>query len=274
MENIARSRFTFDLIVVDPPYFLSNGGIGVRNGNPVCVDKGEWDASHGRDADFEFTKRWLGAARKVLKGNGNIWVSATMHNLFQVGTALQELGFHILDVITWQKPDPPPILSRNRFWFSAEFWVWARKDPKIPHQFNSDIVRLLGDGAPIRDVWTIPAVQSWEKECGKHPTQKPLALLTRILLACSHENDWILDPFAGSCTSGIAAALTDRKFFGIDREIQYLSIGVNRFEQIQNITERTRFCKRIPDLVRIREEGFLSEDSPFPTANRKRLFFK
>lgn len=274
MERIARSRFSFDLIIADPPYFLSNGGIGIRNGKPVCVDKGPWDVSHGSAADFAFTKQWLFAARNILKSDGSIWVSATMHNLFQIGMALNELGFRILDVVTWQKPDPPPILSRKLFQFSTEFLIWARKDPSISHQFNSETMRQIGDGETIRDVWTIPAVQTWEKECGRHPTQKPLALYTRIILACSHEDEWILDPFTGGCTSGVASALLGRKYFGIDKNHQFLDIGIKRFGQIQTRTEQIRFCKRIPDLVHIRYGEFVNEDPVFQKAERKRLFFK
>ncbi len=251
MDEIAKSPFVFDCVFADPPYFLSNGGISVQSGRQVCVDKGEWDKSHGRDADAEFTKRWLASVRRILKPSGTVWISGTHHNIFQVANALTELGYKILNVITWQKTNPPPNLSCRYFTYSTEFVIWARREEKTPHYFNYDLMRKLADGQQMRDVWPLPAIGGWEKAFGKHPTQKPLALLIRILLASTRENEWVLDPFAGSCTTGVAAQLLGRRFFGIDQSADFLSRGVKRYEQAKTPTFQAEAIKRISDFQKL-----------------------
>lgn len=248
MREIAKSRFKFDCAFADPPYFLSNGGMSVQSGRKVCVDKGDWDKSHGTQADAAFTIRWLEALREILKPSGTIWISGTHHNIFQVGSALIELGYRILNIIVWQKKNPPPNLSCRYFTFSTEFVIWARRDKKVPHYFNYELMRNLAEGQQMRDVWELPAIDKWEKTFGKHPTQKPLSLLVRILLASTRENEWIFDPFAGSCTTGIAARLLGRRFFGVDLSVDYLSIGVRRFGEVETAEFRTKVFHHIADL--------------------------
>lgn len=226
--------FKFDMIFADPPYFLSNGGISYQAGKVVCVDKGEWDKGGSPESIMEFNRQWLSLCREKLKDNGTIWISGTHHNIFSIATVLTELGYKILNVITWEKTNPPPNISCRFFKYSTEFIVWARKYPKVPHKYNYELMKAINDGKQMTDVWRLPAIARWEKSCGKHPTQKPLALLTRIILASTNEYDWILDPFAGSSTTGIAANLSNRRFLGIDGDVQYVNISKARRVEIDN----------------------------------------
>ena len=226
--------FQFDMIFADPPYFLSNGGISVQNGKQVSVNKGDWDKSQGFGHDNEFNYKWLSVCRKRLTKEGTIWISGTFHNIFSVAQMMNELDFRILNVITWAKTNPPPNLSCKFFTHSTEFIIWARKEKKTPHYFNYDLMKEINGGTQMRDIWTLPAIARWEKTCGKHPTQKPLPLLGRIILASTKENDWILDPFTGSSTTGIAANLLNRRFLGIDQEDSFLEISKNRRLELEN----------------------------------------
>ncbi len=248
MSQIAQIGFHFDMIFADPPYFLSNGGISVQSGKQVCVDKGDWDKSQGAEQDLEFTRRWLDVVRSVLKPSGTIWISGTYHNIFQVAHCLTELGYKILNVITWQKTNPPPNLSCRYFTYSTEFIVWARREKKIPHLYNYELMKAINGGEQMRDVWTMPAIGRWEKSFGKHPTQKPLPLLCRILLAATNERDWVLDPFTGSSTTGIACSLLNRRFLGIDKEKEFLDLSIKRFVECQRPEMALYYRKRIPDL--------------------------
>jgi site-specific DNA-methyltransferase (adenine-specific) len=220
---------SFDLIFADPPYFLSNGGITCHAGKMVSVHKGKWDESKGPEADHEFTLRWLRQCRRLLKPNGSIWVSGTAHIIHSVGYAMQRLGFKLLNDITWVKPNPPPNLSCRYFTHATETIIWARRDEKGRHKFNYALMRRLARGKQMKSVWEIPAPAREEKAFGKHPTQKPLALLERILLASTDENDLVLDPFSGSGTTGIAAARMNRPFAGIESDEAFLNLGARRF---------------------------------------------
>lgn len=255
MDEIAKSGFQFDCVFADPPYFLSNGGMSVQSGKQVCVDKGNWDKSHGVEADAAFTRRWLDALRRILKPSGTVWISGTHHNTFQVANALVEIGYKILNVIVWQKTNPPPNLSCRYFTYSSEFVVWARREEKIPHYFNYDLMHELAGGRQMRDVWPLPAIGRWEKTFGKHPTQKPLSLLVRILLASTQEGQWVLDPFAGSCTTGIAAHLLGRRFFGIDQASEFLDLGIRRFREAETPQFKAYAFKRIDDLRNMHMEA-------------------
>lgn len=232
-------------IFADPPYFLSNGGISCQSGKAVCVDKGDWDKGGTPEYIREFNMQWLSLCRSKLKDNGTIWISGTYHNIFSVANCLTELGYKILNVITWQKSDPPPNLSCRYFNFSTEYIIWARKDPKKPHKFNYEVMKRLNGDKQMTDVWRIPAVGKWEKTCGKHPTQKPLRLLYRIILASTNEGDAVLDPFAGSCTTGIAANLLGRKFIGIDQEQKYLDLGIRRRQEMNDPEKAQELFKKM-----------------------------
>ena len=233
------------MIFADPPYFLSNGGISVQSGRQVSVNKGDWDKSQGFDKDNDFNRRWITACRDKLKPEGTIWISGTFHNIFSVAQMLNELDFKILNVITWAKTNPPPNLSCRFFTHSTEFIIWARKDKKASHYFNYDLMKEINGGTQMRDVWTLPAIAKWEKTCGKHPTQKPLPLLGRIIMASTRPNDWILDPFAGASTTGIAANLLGRRFLGIDKEEEFLQISKNRRIELDNFAIRQQYKENI-----------------------------
>ncbi len=238
---------SIDAIFADPPYFLSNGGISVQSGKQVCVDKGDWDKGDTPEYIYEFNRKWLSLCRSKLKDNGTIWISGTHHNIHVVMRCLQELGYKVLNTITWQKTDPPPNLSCKYFNFSTELIIWARKNQKVTHKFYYETMKQLNGGTQMTDVWRIPSVGKWEKTCGKHPTQKPLRLLYRIILACTHEGDTILDPFAGSCTTGIAANLLNRKFIGIDQSEEYLQLGIRRKEEIGNPTTAEKMYRKMSE---------------------------
>ncbi|HQP03328.1 MAG TPA: site-specific DNA-methyltransferase [Bacteroidales bacterium] len=226
--------FKFDMIFADPPYFLSNDGISVQSGKMVSVNKGDWDKSQGFEKDNEFNRNWLKVCKEHLTENGTIWISGTFHNIFSVAQMLTELDYKILNCITWAKTNPPPNLSCRYFTHSTEFIIWARKSNKSSHFYNYELMKTINGGTQMKDVWNLPAIAPWEKSCGKHPTQKPLALLTRIILASTEKNAWILDPFTGSSTTGIAANLANRKFLGIDKGEEFLNISKNRKFEIEN----------------------------------------
>ena len=188
----------FDAIFADPPYFLSNGGITCHNGRMVKVDKGGWDKSRGAELNHEFNHEWLRRCQRALKPDGTIWISGTQHVIFSVGFALQQLGFKILNDITWEKPNPPPNLSCRYFTHSTETILWAAKNETSRHTFNYAQMREANAGKQMKSVWRFKAPASAEKSHGKHPTQKPLVLLERCLLASTSPGDLVLDPFSGS----------------------------------------------------------------------------
>ena len=238
----------FDMIFADPPYFLSNGGISLQSGKVVCVDKGEWDKGGSPEHIDQFNEEWISACREHLKEDGTIWISGTYHNIFSVANKLTQQGFKILNVITWAKTNPPPNISCRYFTYSTEFIIWARKCEKVPHKFNYDLMERLNDDKQMTDVWRLPAIARWEKSQGKHPTQKPLALLTRIILASTKPGAWILDPFAGSGTTGIAANLLGRRFLGIDQEKQFLELSKARREELESLAVFYDYRHRIKDI--------------------------
>lgn len=233
MELLPQFEFKFDMIFADPPYFLSNDGISVQSGKVVSVNKGEWDRSYGEDYINEFNYKWLSICRDKLKEDGTIWISGTYHNIFSVAHQLTKLGYKILNVITWAKTNPPPNISCRYFTHSTEFIIWARKNEKVPHYFDYDLMKESNEGKQMKDVWNLPAIALWEKTFGKHPTQKPLALLTRIILASTKPNAWVLDPFSGSSTTGIAANLFNRRFLGIEKEREFLDLSIKRKTEIE-----------------------------------------
>lgn len=237
---------SIDAIFADPPYFLSNGGISVQSGKQVCVDKGDWDKGGTPEYIYEFNRKWLSLCRSKLKDDGTIWISGTHHNIHVVMRCLQELGYKVLNTITWQKTDPPPNLSCKYFNFSAELIIWARKHEKKTHKFNYETMKQLNGGTQMTDVWRIPAVGRWEKENGKHPTQKPLRLLYRIILASTNDGDTILDPFSGSGTTGIAANLLGRKYIGVEQDKSFVQLSLARRQSL----EEEKTSKKLFDKMR------------------------
>ena len=220
-----------DLIFADPPYFLSNGGITCHAGKMVSVNKGAWDKSQGPAANHEFNRSWLAACQRVLKPNGSLWVSGTAHVIHSVGFAMQQLGFKLLNDISWVKPNPPPNLSCRYFTHATETIIWAARDKKSRHTFNYKLMKETNRGKQMKSVWEIKPPETWEKRFGKHPTQKPLALLERILLASSNEGDLVLDPFSGSGTTALAALRLRRNAIGLELSYEYLSLTLQRLTQ-------------------------------------------
>ena len=262
--------FKFNMIFADPPYFLSNGGISLQDGKVVCVNKGDWDKGKSPEEMNTFNMEWLKLCRDKLKDNGTIWISGTYHNIFSVANCLTELGYKILNVITWQKTNPPVNISCRFFTYSTEFVIWARKCHKVPHLFNYEVMKKLNDGKQMTDVWRLPAIGRWEKSCGKHPTQKPLSLLTRIILASTKEGDWLLDPFSGSSTTGIAANLCGRRFAGIEQSEDFCEMSKARREELEDINVRDSLYRHIVDLRTLSDKEqslLLKEDTMFLYGN-------
>lgn len=249
-ELLSQFDFKFNMIFADPPYFLSSGGISVQSGKMVCVDKGNWDKSMPLEDINAFNMKWLSLCRDKLKDNGTIWISGTYHNIFSVANCLTQLNYKILNVITWAKTNPPPNISCRYFTYSTEFIIWARKLEKVPHFYNYELMKHINDDKQMTDVWRLPAIAPWEKSCTKHPTQKPLGLLSRIILASTEVGAWILDPFAGSSTTGIAANLLGRRFLGIEREEEFVKISKARREEIEDGRIFATFKRKIPDIVK------------------------
>lgn len=235
-----------DLIFADPPYLLSNGGTTCASGRRVSVDKGRWDASGGLAADHDWNVRWLSACQRVLKPSGTIWVSGTQHVIFSIGFAMQSLGFHLLNTITWFKPNASPNLACRFFTHSTEIVLWAspsRRKP-LPHTFHYKEMKAENGGKQMRDlwqlpepdgeqvVWSLPTPAKSEKSNGRHPTQKPLALLDRIVRAGSSPGELVIDPFNGSGTTGVAALRAGRRYVGIDTDLEYIDLTRRRIKGI------------------------------------------
>lgn len=227
---------SIDMIFADPPYFLSGDGITCSGGKMVSVNKGKWDEKRSIKEKHNFNKRWIRACKNVLNDNGTIWISGTMHNIYSIGMVLEEEGFKILNNITWKKLNPPPNISCRTFVHSTETILWAKKDiSKAKHKFNYDVMKKLNNNKQMKDVWETSLTKPSEKKCGKHPTQKPIELLERIILASTDENDLILDPFNGSGTTGIVANKLNRKYIGIEKEKEYLDLTIRRKESEGNV---------------------------------------
>jgi site-specific DNA-methyltransferase (adenine-specific) len=228
---------SIDMIFADPPYMLSNDGITCKNGRMVVVNKGEWDKSNGFENDTIFHNEWISACRRILKPEGTIWISGTYHSIYQCGYLLQKNGFHFLNDIAWFKPNASPNLACRSFTASHETFIWARKDKKAKHTFNYLAMKngdfpedkLKKENTQMRSVWSISTPKNGEKEQGKHPTQKPLDLLKRIVRASTDENDIILDPFCGSGTTGVACiCVGERSFIGIEIDKDYCDLSRKR----------------------------------------------
>lgn len=231
-----------DMIFADPPYMLSNNGFTCQAGRMVSVNKGKWDKSNGFEEDVKFHETWIAECRRILKPDGTIWITGTYHSIYQCGFILQKLDFHMLNDIAWFKPNASPNLSCRFFTASHETVLWARKDKKGKHTFNYEKMKngyfpedqLKKPDTQMRSVWSIPTTAQGEKEFGKHPTQKPLNLLKRIVAASTNENDIILDPFNGSGSTGIAAkSIGNRKYIGIDISKEYLDLTIERYNDLE-----------------------------------------
>lgn len=227
---------SIDMVFADPPYNLSNDGFTCKSGRAHNVNKGDWDRSNGFEEDFRFHNAWIAACRDLLSEDGTLWVSGTYHSIYLCGTALQQQGFHILNDICWFKPNASPNLSCRMFAAAHETLIWARKNPKGKHEFNYELMKnmdfpkdsLKNPGKQMRSVWVIPTPSKREKTFGNHPTQKPLDLLTRILLSSSKKGSLILDPFMGSGTTGVAAVRYGRRFIGVEKDDAFFDLAIKR----------------------------------------------
>jgi site-specific DNA-methyltransferase (adenine-specific) len=234
-----------DVAFADPPYMLSNGGTTCQSGRRVSVNKGAWDASRGIASDTAFQARWLEAVRRVLKPSGTIWVSGTQHVIFSIGYAMQELGFHLLNTVTWYKPNASPNLACRFFTHSTEILLWASPSRSRPlaHRFNYRAMKAVNGGKQMRDlweiserpepggeqvIWSVPTPGPREKVHGRHPTQKPLGLLERVVAASAAPGDLVLDPFSGSGTTGVAAVQAGCRFLGMERDPAYVDLAARR----------------------------------------------
>jgi len=234
---------SIDMIFADPPYFLSNGGITCHAGKMVSVNKGKWDVSRGVEENFHFTLRWLRECQRVLTPNGTIWVSGTSHIIYTVGSAMQSLGYKILNDIAWFKVNPPPNLSCRYFTHSTETIIWAAKNKDSRHCFNYSLMKKMNNNKQMLSFWSIRAPGPAEKIYGKHPTQKPLELLDRIVLASTRPSDIVLDPFSGSGTTGLAAIRENRQYIGVELEKDYLDVSIKRLkDEFHQLIKRQRYA--------------------------------
>ncbi len=241
-----------DMIFADPPYFLSNGGVTCVNGRMVKVDKGGWDKSTGITGDHNFNLLWLDQCRRILRPNGTIWVTGTSHNIHSVGYGLQVLDYKILNDIAWYKINPPPNLACRYFTHATETILWAAKSAKSRHTFNYPLMKEQNGGKQMQSLWSITPPGKSEKRHGKHPTQKPEALLKRIVEASTHPGELVLDPFCGSATTGVACARLGRRFIGIERETEHLELAEKRLqEEYEMKKQRLDFDKDVINLTSI-----------------------
>lgn len=235
MKNLEES--SIDMIFADPPYFLSDGSITCKSGHMVSVKKDDWDLAEDLNKKIEFHREWISSCKRLLKPEGIIWISGTYHSIYICGSELQKQNFRIINEIIWYKPNASPNLSQKCFTASHETLIWAIKEPKQNQFFNYELAKngtwgkdkLKVPYKQMRSVWSIPTPSAKEKKYGNHPTQKPLALLDRIIKITTKDNYLILDPFNGSGTTGIAAYSNRRNYIGIDINKDYLDITIKRF---------------------------------------------
>ena len=233
-----------DVVFADPPYRLSTGGVTVKSGRLAPVDKGAWDRSMGFAEDHRFNVRWLKQASRILKPDGTIWVTGTHHIIFSLGFALQTMRFKIINQIAWAKPDPPPNALHTAFTHAHETLLWASKAGSSRYTFNYNLINCQDPSAQLSSVWHIPSVPKNEKLHGYHPTQKPLRLVRRAIVASSTEGDLIFDPFSGSGTSGVASKELGRFFVGAEKEGEYAELAGRRI----GAAERAGVLREIPHL--------------------------
>ena len=248
-----------DLIFADPPYNLQLGG-ELRRPNESVVDgvTEKWDQFGGFAAYDQFTDAWLRAARRVLKDDGALWVIGSYHNIFRVGATLQDLDFWILNDVIWRKTNPMPNFRGKRFTNAHETLIWCAKSPDARYTFNYEAMKALNEDLQMRSDWVLPICTGHERlkdDEGRkaHPTQKPEALLHRLLLATTSPGDVVLDPFFGVGTTGAVAKRLGRRFIGIEREKSYAAVARDRLKAIapyepraRSITQPRRAAPRIP----------------------------
>jgi modification methylase len=231
-----------DMVFADPPYNLQLGGDLFRpEGGRVDAVDDDWDKFDTFATYDHFTRAWLKEARRILKPNGTLWVIGSYHNIFRVGAALQDAGYWILNDIIWRKTNPMPNFRGTRFTNAHETLIWASRSEDSRYTFNYRAMKALNDDLQMRSDWTIPICSGGErvKEGGAkaHPTQKPEALLYRVLLACTNKGDVVLDPFFGTGTTGAVARRLGRNWIGIEREKRYVDVARARIDSTLKLDE-------------------------------------
>ena len=232
-----------DLVFADPPYNLQlNNELYRPDNSRVDGVDDDWDKFGSFAAYDEFTRAWLKSCRRVLKPSGSLWVIGSYHNIFRVGAALQDLGFWVLNDVVWRKTNPMPNFRGRRFTNAHETLVWASMGPRARYTFNYDSMKALNDDLQMRSDWLFPICSGAERlkqDCGRktHPTQKPEALLHRIILASSHASDVVLDPFLGSGTTAVVAKRLGRSFIGIERDNAYADAAKTRLATLEPLDE-------------------------------------
>jgi modification methylase len=234
---------SIDMIFADPPYNLQLGGNLFRpEGGLVDAVDDDWDKFETFAAYDEFTRAWLNEARRILKPEGTIWVIGSYHNIFRVGAALQDAGYWILNDIVWRKANPMPNFRGTRFTNAHETLIWASRSEDSRYTFNYRAMKALNDELQMRSDWLFPICSGGERVKGEgggkaHPTQKPEALLYRVLLACTKPGDVVLDPFFGTGTTGAVARRLGREWIGIERERRYVSVARARIDSTLALDE-------------------------------------
>jgi modification methylase len=240
-----------DMIFADPPYNLQLGGDLFRpEGSRVDAVDDEWDKFESLTAYDNFTRDWLEQARRILKDDGTIWVIGSYHNIYRVGALLQDADFWILNDVVWRKTNPMPNFRGTRFTNAHETLIWCAKDEKARYTFNYRAMKALNDDLQMRSDWLLPICAGAERVKGEdgakaHPTQKPEALLYRILLACTKPGDVVLDPFFGTGTTGAVARRLGRRWIGIEREPTYAKVARERIDSTLPLDESA--MRTVPD---------------------------
>ncbi|MEM6938918.1 MAG: site-specific DNA-methyltransferase [Pseudomonadota bacterium] len=248
-----------DLIFADPPYNLQlKGDLRRPDNSRVDAVDDAWDQFASFRAYDDFTRAWLSAARRLLRPNGAIWVIGSYHNIFRVGTALQDAGYWILNDVIWRKSNPMPNFRGKRFTNAHETMIWAGRDENARYTFNYEALKALNEGLQMRSDWVLPICTGHERlkdEYGEkaHPTQKPEALLHRILVGSTNPGDLVLDPFFGTGTTGAVAKMLGRGFVGIEREASYREVAARRLAEVRQLdplaletTASKRAAPRVP----------------------------
>ncbi len=271
-----------DLVFADPPYNLQlQGDLKRPDDSRVDAVDDDWDKFSSFAVYDDFTRAWLAACRRVMKPNATLWVIGSYHNIFRVGTVLQDLGFWILNDIVWRKSNPMPNFRGRRFTNAHETLIWAARDAaKRDYTFNYEALKAGNDGIQMRSDWFIPLCTGEERLKGRdgkklHPTQKPEALLARVILAASRPDDLVLDPFCGTGTAGAVARRLRRRFIGIEREAAYAAAAERRIAAIEPLEQASiatfmtaREAPRVPFTALI-ERGLVSPGIRLVDAKRR-----
>ena len=279
MERIPEN--SIDLIFADPPYNLQlNNELLRPNNSKVEGVNEDWDKFSGFQDYDNFTKKWLLEARRILKKNGAIWIIGSYHNIFRVGASLQDLGYWILNDIFWRKSNPMPNFRGRRFTNAHETLIWAAKSDTSKYVFNYDALKELNEGTQMRSDWFLPICSGSERLKGKdgkkvHPTQKPEALLHRIIIATTKKGDIILDPFLGTGTTAVVAKRLGRKIIGIEKDKRYLKEAQKRIDKARpysekdlEITETKKDLERVP-FGQLVERGLLNPGDELTSVNKR-----